>query len=293
MVSPKKQRRKTLKRRKSFMLSAHNNDAQYARRRGRKKVMGVFTKIKNTLAGIKKFRWVHLWNAVFGIMACFVLFALASPYFNLEKIKVTGDTYALNPTEIEASLKDLYGKNMLFITDENVRAILNQTFPEFAEIDITETWPDTLELSITVSEGFMTLINDENASTAVVTKDGVVLPIPPQESLTILKVAQYPSRFQARSTVLEGDMIRKIFEAQQFFEESIELDVREIMYLWAAQELHIVTTSGSVIWLDLQEPIKEQIIKLQYGKDEIGLYQNQFEHIDLRIPKQLIWKKQP
>lgn len=291
MIRTKKQRKRTNQRRKSFMLSASRSDAQYAKRRKRKKLLGFFGKLKKNLQKIKQFRLIYVWYIIFGAMACFVLFALASPYFNLEKINITGDTYAVTPTEIEASLKELYGKNMLFIFDTDLKAMLEQEFPEFKSVEVTEQWPNTLELNITISPEFMTLINDENASIAAITEEGIVLPIPPSDELPIITVKQYPQRFQTRSKVISQDVLKKIERAQLFFQETISFEIKEIIYLWAAQELHIITNADTAIWIDLQEPIEEQIIKLKYGQDEIKLYENNFEHIDLRIPKQLIWKE--
>jgi hypothetical protein len=291
MVFTKKKRTRAPKRRKSLVLSAQKSDVSYARRRSRKKILGVFSGGLTILKKIKQLRWHHVWYVLFGSMALFILFALASPYFHVKTITISGDTYAINPTEVEATFKDIYGTNMLFLTNAMLQQRLTDSYPEFESVSIIEHWPNKLEFNITISEPFMTIINQDNGSTAVITQQGIVLPIPPQEELPLLKIKQYEPRFQNRKKIIDRTSIEKIFIAEKIFTEDIQLAISDMIYFWGAQELHLITPDNTAVWIDLQEPVEEQLLKLQYGKDDIGLYENNFEHIDLRIPKQLIWKQ--
>ena len=38
-----------------------------------------------------------------------------------------------------------------------------------------------------------------------------------------------------------------------------------------------------------QTEIEPQIRKLEFASNQIGLYSNLFDHIDLRIPEQIFW----
>ena len=223
-------------------------------------------------------------------MTGFIIFATASPYFDLKKISVVRDSPSLSVEEIERVLNEFYGQNLLFLQHERVRSILREEFPEFREIDITEKWPSELELRITVSPPFLNLLNTETANFSVISLDGVILAENPDENLPVVKVFQHEKPILPRQKFLEKKILERIGEAEELLKTQLGLQINAVHLLYAANEVHFISRGEMAIWIDLALPIKPQVQKLVFAADKIGLHTRFFDHIDLRIPKQVFWK---
>ena len=241
----------------------------------------------------KLFRVSLVLNLVFAAMALFVGFALFSPYFHVKHIRVLRDDPNIDTEKIEQTLKDFYDKNLLFFPNTRAERILQETFPEFRTIDFSPDFPDTLVLSIELSPPKAILLNVTTANFVVVSEDGVTLEHNSQAELPIIKVYQYEKSLPLQTRFFAPTELQHIFTARDFLEQSVGIPVQEMHYYWAAQELHLVTERG-VIWVDLMaEDTENQLQKLLYAQDKMGLFIHQFDHIDVRIPKRIFWEVLP
>jgi len=238
----------------------------------------------------KLFKTSILISVLFIVMGIFVVFAIFSPYFHLKKISVVRDNPNLDIEQIEKSLEEFYGKNLLFLSDASIREKLMSDFPEFRSLKTSEKWPSEMELQIVVSPPRFNLLNTETANFSVISEDGVILQEEPDENLPTIKVFQYEKPIQIRTKFLKKDDIEKIIIAEKFLEEEVELPLNATHLLWSAREIHLVSQQEMEIWIDLELPVEEQLQKLILSQEQIGLYSKSFEHIDLRIPKQIFWK---
>ncbi len=165
-----------------------------------------------------------------------------------------------------------------------------ENFPEFREVDMNENWPSEIELTIVVSPPKFNLLNTETANFSVISEDGVILQSEPNEALPTVRVFQHPKPIKLRDQFLQKSDIEKIVEAENFLEHELDLSLNATHLLYAAHELHLISNGEMAIWMDLTLPIEPQLRKLEYAADKIGLRSKHFEHIDLRIPKQIFWK---
>ncbi len=84
----------------------------------------------------------------------------------------------------------------------------------------------------------------------------------------------------------EIEFIQKI---QLFVQEELKLEVKELRYLWAAQEIHAIVHDSTELWFDVNIDPDDQFERLMLGIDEINFYSRPPSHVDIRIPSQLYW----
>ncbi len=283
-------RNRSIQHRREFLLSKPSQQ-----KRRTKKVRNRFLNILSRFLFVRQisrlFRTSVLFSILFSLMALFIIFALATPYFHLKKISVVRDNPNLDVVQIEKSLEEFYGKNILFLAHKSIREKLSTDFPEFRDISVHENWPSEVELHIIISPPKFNLLNTESANFSVISEDGVILQEEPDENLPVLKVFQYEKPILVRQRFLEKEELERIEQSERILQEEIKLPLRASHLYWMAKELHLISQGGMAIWIDLAQPIEPQMRKLELSANEIGLYSNRFEHIDLRIPKQIFWKR--
>jgi len=283
------QRKKSHRHRREFLL-----DSNQTQTRRPKKLRNRFLNILERILLIRQIKKLFKASVMVGIllsvMAIFIIFAVFSPYFNLKKITVVRDNPNLDVEQIDKILEDFYGQNLLFLSQPELIKNLQETFPEFREIKIKENWPSEINLEITVSPPLFNLLNTETANFSVISEDGVVLKEEPAEDLPVIKVFQHENIIQLREKIMTKEDLQKIIKAENFLQQITKLPLHATHLHWTARELHLISTGEMQIWIDLQQPIEAQLQKLEEAANEIGLYTNRFEHIDLRIPKQIFWK---
>ena len=286
--------RRTQQRRKAFLLDSNQTQRQ------RKAPKTVRNRLLNTWFRLGFFRdLVRLFTAsrvmflvILG-MAGFILFAIFSPYFELKQIVVNRDNPNVDVGSVESQLEGFYGENLLFLDKELMKIELTEAFPAFREIEIQETWPASLTLNIVLSPPAFTLLNQTDASFWVVSEDGVILSEKAEENLPLVKVFDYTKPLQSGARFVEIELLSKITLAESIMVNQIKIPVTERRLYPLARELHLVADSGTVFWLDLQLDIENQLKKIEYGANRIGLINASIEHVDLRIPNQLYWKPAP
>lgn len=224
-------------------------------------------------------------------MGGFVVFATVSSYFHIKKITLQRDEVSLDVERVTNELKDFYGRNLLFLKEEEITQYLLEKFPDFREVNVKEKWPNQIELTVVLSPPVFNVFNVETANFSVVSADGVILDTQVNEGLPVLRVSQYEKILNPRDRFMTKDDIEKILSAEAFAIDDLELDVEGMHYLSAAREIHIIGRNEMAIWVDLQTDIPSQFRKLRLAAERIGLYKRDFEHIDLRIPNQLFWKQ--
>lgn len=283
------QRKKLHRHRREFLL-----DSNQTQTRRPKKLRNRFLNILERLLLIRQIKNLFKASIMVGIllsvMAIFIIFAVFSPYFNLKKITVVRDSPNLDVEQIDKILENFYGQNLLFLSQPELIKNLQETFPEFREIKIKENWPSEINLEITISPPLFNLLNTETANFSVISEDGVVLKEEPAEDLPVIKVFQHENIIQLREKIMTKEDLQKIIKAENFLQQVTKLPLHATHLYWTARELHLISTGEMQIWIDLQQPIEAQLQKLEEAVNEIGLYTNRFEHIDLRIPKQVFWK---
>ncbi len=276
--------------RRSLLLDSSRKRRISRKTRVRNKFLNIFAGFSG-LKNLKNiFRWSVLAGLIFTGMAGFLLFAIFSPYYELKKISVVRNNETI-PAEVVQNISSKFlGKNMFFLRKEEIKNLLREKFPEINKIEITDKWPSEIEINLELSPAKYTIFDEKSANFASITASGIVISENSTDGLPVIKVLQYDKPLKVHTRFVSADWLEKINLAEELLREEIKLPIREIRLLMKAREVHFVTNNDSVIWIDLEQSIPQQIKKLVLAEGKIKLYSKQFTHIDLRIPKQIFWE---
>jgi cell division septal protein FtsQ len=281
--------RKSSRRRKHFLIDT-NQQKKCHPKKNRNRILNLFTKILFIKRILKLFRVSFIFTFLSFIMITFIAFTVFSPYFKIKKININRDNANLDILEVQGSLESFYGTSLVFLDKNNLEQTLLDEFLEFKSIEITEEWPDELTLTIKLAQPVFTLFDTESANFAVISTDGVILSLSPDNKLPVLKIKKQKKPFKLGEKIINTAWIEKINNTKSALLNQIKLTTKEIILFPVSQEVHFVTDSNITLWFDLRIDITPQIRKLELGANQIGLYSKTIKHIDLRIPGQLFWK---
>ncbi len=279
-------RRRSYARRRALMIETTNHRRQSSVRRLRRK-LPLPTWIKNI--PFSKF-------STWGILACvgmalFVGIAILSPLFRVNTFRVERTSPFADSLLVEEILQDFYGKNLLFINKNDIIAALKLKMPELQNVEMEEDWPRTLTVQVGTSKPAYNIFNIETANFSVISEDGIVLSLQAIEGLPTIKIKQRVELVQLREQLLSPEQLQKIRNAEEILDGDLQLPIKSVEILFAANELHLISRNDMAIWLDLSQPIDQQLQKLKSAEHKIQLYRDTFDHIDLRIPQQIFWEE--
>lgn len=283
-------RAKTKRRRRDFLI-----DTNQSVRRPSRKFKSRFLSALFQLRFLRRFpellRFSVLKIIVFVLMTGFVLFSTLSPYFDIRKISFVRDNPSLNIEKIEESLMDYYGKNLLFVSEADIEALLRKNFAEIRSISFDEKWPSELEITLTMSPPFVNIFNEETANFWVVSEDGVILQMTAKEELPTFNIRQYTKPIVVGERFLDAELLSSLFELRSFLVQEFEFEFEDVVLLLISREIHFITSSGMALWFDISQNLVSQAQKLKLAEEKIGLFRDSFDYIDLRIPDQIFYKK--
>lgn len=281
--------RRTRDRRRYFLLDS-NQTSRRKPKRLRNQVLNFLSRFRFLRFLLGAFQTSTIFLLVLFCMGVFILFALFSPYFALKSINFTRDNPNINVEQVEEQLAELYGENLLFLDKKSVEDQLLTAFPEFRSVEIKEFWPDKIQIEIDLSEPVFTLFDPENATFAVISEDGVVLSDQSREGLPVIELRSFGRPFVMGEKIMTEAQVLAINQATTIFRENIGMTLEKRLFYLDALELHLQSKPGTLFMLDLQRDVLAQLRKLEYAEEEINWRENNFEHIDLRIPERLYYK---
>lgn len=260
--------------------------------RFRNRFLNFFTKFSG-LKNVKKiFRLSVIGSFILIGMTGFLIFAIFSPYYELKTISVIRNNEIIPAEVIQNISSKFIGENMFFLQKEEIKNLLKEKFPEINNIQIKDKWPNKIELKIEFSTAKYNILNKESANFATITDNGIIISETSKTRLPTINILQYAKPFQIHKRLISKNWLDKINLAKNLLLDEVKLPIKEINLLMKAREAHFIMPGGGAIWVDLEQSIPQQIRKLILAEGKIKLYSKRFDHIDLRIPKQIFWKWQ-
>lgn len=278
--------------RRSLLLDSSNKRGTSRKKRVRNSFLNFLFKLSFFKNLKKLFKGSVILGIIFSLMTLFLIFAIFSPYYSLKSVSVIRDSASIPGEVVENLLQPYMGKNMLFLQKEEITNLLQRKFPELNKVEISEKWPSELEISIESSLPRYNIFDEETANFASITNKGIIVSQTSTEGLSVIKILQNKKQLNTHSRFVSEEWLQKIDLAEDILKNEIKIPIKEIKLLMTARELHLVTNQAGVLWLDLSLPIESQLRKLILAEGKIKLYTKKFDHIDLRIPKQIFWKWQ-
>ena len=234
-----------------------------------------------------RFFWLtSLILIVFGVVFYFLIF---SPFFQVEKIIVSGEE-KVSKEEIKELIKRNLEKKILFCKTKSIflvnlnqirKDILNNS-PQLAEVEISQGFPDALDVIVIER---LALVNFcQNEKCFLLDNKGIIFEeIEPQTNLIKIIDGQKEKMPKLGEQMIERDYLEKILKIQKFFQEELKLEIKEFIVF--PQRLNLRMVEGFEIYFDPRADIDWQLTKLNSVlKEKIPPEKRKdLEYIELRF----------
>jgi hypothetical protein len=210
-----------------------------------------------------------------------------SSYFKIKEIQFSEDSFTLvsMTEEIQESLNDQIGKNLIFTDLEALQQQSIENFPKIAEIKIEKDYPDKLIINFKEFESAANIINVTNniKKSYIINEIGFVIREDFENpALPYIKI-ETDEPINLNDSIINKSNLSYILESKASFEEKFDMNIAEIVYKPVPREVHLLTEKDFYIWLDIQRPYEDQLKKLKKIVVKLDIYNEALEYIDLRI----------
>lgn len=188
-------------------------------------------------------------------------------------------------SDIINDLKDYRGQSILFINKDEIKAQIQEKYPEIENIEVSRSLPSTLVISFTEYPVAANILNFNNnlSKKYVVNSIGyVVSENADNPSLPYIKI-KTDAPINPNAAIIEREKLDYILGAIQYFKEKFGMNIIEAEYKVIPREVHLRTEKFFYIWLDIQKPFDQQLKKLKKALVKLDIYTTPLEYIDLRI----------
>ncbi len=93
-------------------------------------------------------------------------------------------------------------------------------------------------------------------------------------------------KLELNTQLIPQEELQVLLQIAEDFEGKFNMKVLETRYLKCAREVHLLTERNFSVWVDLTQPIENQLSKLKKALTEINIYEDPLLYIDLRISGQ-------
>ncbi len=244
-----------------------------------KRARGFFGKIKRPI--------ILILGGALIIYITFVLFVSTS--LTIQTIQVKEDDMMITEHPMEDLLSELIGSNLLLTNTDNFEPYLRAQFPQYETLRITKNLPDTLLVILKtypVVSNLTVEIPDSEDQQFLLTSGGQVTTYEDIDSMgeglrTI--IIESEKSLGSGAQVMDQSQIAFILEAMQDFEDRFGMGVGHAQYHDIEREVHLWTAREFYVWLDMTQPLDDQLDKLKKGLPKLDIYTLNLEYIDLRI----------
>lgn len=221
----------------------------------------------------------------FAISLIYLIFF--SGYLTTREIKVINDRLENESvvSNMEKSLDQFLGKNLLFLDLNDISTTINTAFPQLENIEINKNYPSTLEVEFKEYPLTANIINESNTlkKTFIVNSIGFATKEDYEDpSLPYIRI-QSDEPLNPQSIIINPKTLEYISKTVAYFEEKFGMRVVETLYKPVPREIHLLTEKDFYIWLDIQRPSEDQLKKLKKALVKLDIYNENLEYIDLRI----------
>jgi len=234
-----------------------------------------------------RFFWLtSLILIVFGVVFYFLIF---SPFFQVEKIIVSGEE-KVSKEEIKELIKRNLEKKILFCKTKSIflvnlnqirKDILNNS-PQLAEVEISQGFPDALD--VIVIERLALANFCQNEKCFLLDNKGIIFEeIEPQTNLIKIIDGQKEKMPKLGEQMIERDYLEKILKIKKYLFEELKLGTKE--FLVFSQRLNVKTDEDWEIYFDPRGDLNWQLTKLNSVlKEKIPPEKRKnLEYIELRF----------
>jgi cell division septal protein FtsQ len=224
---------------------------------------------------------------VIGAGILLIYTTLFSQYLYVETIKIS--TEQLGTPQLSGNIIDdlstYKGKNILFVSKDEIIEKIQKGYPEIENIKINKDLPSTIIISFSEYPLIANITNISNESNKkfVINSIGYVVKEDTDDpNLPYIKV-KTDAPLNTESSIIEQDTLDYLLGATSYFEEKFGMQILETEYKVIPREVHLRTEKYFHLWIDIQKPYENQLKKLKKALVKLDIYNSPLEYIDLRI----------
>jgi len=199
-----------------------------------------------------------------------------------------------NVTNMDIAYKalDKYRWKPIFnIEKKDVLNSLTNYQQNIENINLKISLPNTIKINI---KSYNILFNTKiNNKSYLLTSNWVLIPhieLEQYKSINIIKTFDKNIFLDYKKSFNEKLLKNINFIIEKLEENIIDLKISEINYYVIERELHIKTTSNTILIFDINDKIKEQIEKITiFNKEQININKSDIIYIDLRIKNKIFY----
>ena len=227
-----------------------------------------------------------------------------SQVFNIAHIVVERTDIATNIAPIQQKLMPYQGKNIFFVSKDEIDYVIKKSFPEMKTIRISKLLPRTIKLKFeeypivaqikAVGQENVMYLNEMGMVRSIDTKN-TKLPLIEyvteydlQDEELLPRIAPYLA-VQDRNTIMKAEEVTTILESKKIFEEQFSIPIVVVRYYPLEREIHLQTDRDFSLWIDATSPIEKQVEKIQIALADFNIYKIELAYIDLRISNKIIY----
>lgn len=226
-----------------------------------------------------------------------VYFLFFSNYFILTEVKTVQEGMEEKNKLFDEYFKGMKGKNLILTDIQKIKEKIQEDHPEFENISIKKVYPKVIRIEADKYPPAANIINvvGEGQRKHIVNIVGLsILEEAENPNLPYIKI-QSEEFLDAKSPLLPKEKLEYIMGAIGYFEDKLGMKVFDAEYLKKAREVHLKTEKYFYVWLDIQKPFEEQIMKLKRIVPKLDIYNQPLAYIDLRVSEisgdKIIYKK--
>ncbi|MCX6807744.1 MAG: FtsQ-type POTRA domain-containing protein [Patescibacteria group bacterium] len=235
---------------------------------------------------------------VFATLGLFTLIVLAliffkSPYFQIQKIKTSGQT-AFTSDNATALLSSFLGQNIFFVNTNSIIAKIHEQYPTIKNLSISRELPDTIMISADdfriawvltqVGSGAMGryLLNTAGFVSGPATSENAI-------GFPLLEL-HTNKKLSAKTEVLSPIILEKIQVLANNIKSRFNQKVLKFKIIETAREVHLLLDNNWVLRFMLDQDLDKALNGLAEALRGQNISKLNFEYIDLRIPDKVFFK---
>jgi len=260
---------------------------KHTSKRFRNRLLNILSRVFSGKNFLPLIQWNFLGKMLFFLIFLGVLLTIFSPYFKLKKIEVLRHDPSTDITVIQEVLSDLIGKNMLFLTKQEVKTTLLKKFSSLNSIVVKEKWPDNLIVEVGISPAIFNILLEKTADHFSLSADGILLFKKASEGLPLIRLKNYEKPLRSGMILAEKSEMEALIKIYHYLQDDHHIPVKDIDWFFYAYEAHFFTLQGVGLWIDLRESIENQLEKLHHIEELCPFRRGEVKYVDLRIPKKV------
>lgn len=235
-----------------------------------------------------RFFWLGILLLIFiGTIFYFLIF---SSFFQVEKIIVSGEK-KVSKEEIVAIVEENLEKKILFFPSRSIflvnlnkiREDISNTLPKIAEIEMSRTFPDALNILVIERLSLATWCQEERCF--FLDKEGIIFEETSEISPNNIKIKDLrEKKLELGEKVLEKEILDSIGEIEIKLRENLKINIEEFI-IASDERLNVKTNEGWEIYFNLEGDLDWQLTKLNLVlKEKIPPEKRKdLEYIELRF----------